>query len=327
MARQRGNRWQADATDRDGKRHRKSFASRAEAENFEASIAEGLSAPNAITLGPYTDEQFDALWGDGKSVKTYRINTNSLREYLGEDTLLTDIDERRIDEMISRFRKAGLSNGTINRKLSALSALLRQATRHRLIVARPHINFLAENGGRDFTVDPVLERKIVAWFEQTGLELDLALFRFLLYTGCRLGEAEKATRSDATDGGILFADRKSKKKGSTNTVVPLVGPAAEGWKTACRLSNHDRPFGDALPRRTFYGHWWQLKAHLGLNDNEAFVPHILRHTCCTRLVKAGVPLPKVMKWMGHKNINTTMGYSHLIPKDLDDAADLLLKVS
>lgn len=326
MARPRGNRWQADVIDANGKRHRKSFKTQAEAENFEAAILEGLDAPNAITLGPYIDEQFDALWGDGKSVKTYRINTNSLREYLGEDTLIAEIGERSIDDMIARMRKAGLANGTINRKLSALSKLLRQATRHRLIANRPYINFLPENGGRDFVVDPDLERKCLNWFDHMGLELDKALFQFLLYTGCRLGEAEKADRLDATDGGILFADRKSKKRNSTNTVVPLVGPALEGWRTACRLTNSNRPFGDALPRRTFYGHWWQLKEHLGL-DEETFVPHVLRHTCCTRLVKAGVPLPKVMKWMGHKNIQTTMGYAHLIPKDLDDAADLLLKAS
>lgn len=32
---------------------------------------------------------------------------------------------------------------------------------------------------------------------------------------------------------------------------------------------------------------------------------LLRHTCATRLVRAGIDLPRVMKFMGHKNIATT----------------------
>lgn len=50
---------------------------------------------------------------------------------------------------------------------------------------------------------------------------------------------------------------------------------------------------------------------------------MLRHTCCTRLVIAGVSLPQVMQGMGHKSIQVTMRYAHLAPKDLDLAAQAL----
>ena len=41
--------------------------------------------------------------------------------------------------------------------------------------------------------------------------------------------------------------------------------------------------------------------------------HDLRHTFASRLVMAGVDLPTVQAFMGHKTIAMTMGYTHLAP--------------
>lgn len=54
--------------------------------------------------------------------------------------------------------------------------------------------------------------------------------------------------------------------------------------------------------------------------------HMLRHTCCTRLVSEGMSLVKAQKWMGHQSIQTKLRHSHLISKDLDEGADILLRL-
>jgi len=41
--------------------------------------------------------------------------------------------------------------------------------------------------------------------------------------------------------------------------------------------------------------------------------HLLRHTFASRAAQAGVPIPKLSAWMGHKSIATTMIYAHLAP--------------
>lgn len=43
--------------------------------------------------------------------------------------------------------------------------------------------------------------------------------------------------------------------------------------------------------------------------------HDLRHSCATLLLRNGVPLPEIQKWLGHSNIITTQRYSHLNQND------------
>ena len=51
--------------------------------------------------------------------------------------------------------------------------------------------------------------------------------------------------------------------------------------------------------------------------------HDLRHTCAAWMVKAGVPLVRVRDLLGHSSITTTEIYSHLAPKDVIDAVNVL----
>ncbi len=53
------------------------------------------------------------------------------------------------------------------------------------------------------------------------------------------------------------------------------------------------------------------------------VIHTLRHTFASRLVENGVPIIKVKKLLDHKDINTTMRYSHLAPDSgIDDVMNM-----
>jgi integrase len=47
--------------------------------------------------------------------------------------------------------------------------------------------------------------------------------------------------------------------------------------------------------------------------------HILRHRCASRLLKAGVDLYVVSKWLGRSSVNVTERYAHLAPDALDAA--------
>lgn len=81
-------------------------------------------------------------------------------------------------------------------------------------------------------------------------------------------------------------------------------------------------FGDVAERR-FYRDWIEMRDAIGLGAHEQFVIHMLRHTCCTRLLSAGVDIRTTMQWMGHTSIQMTQRYAHFIPQNMDDAADAL----
>ena len=317
--------WQADAYI-NGKRKRKHFATEAEALEFERKANAGIDVTSGVTLSDFIDSEFNALWGGMKAEHTHRINCNLLIRYLGANTKIADIDEMMIDKMIEQMQiEKDSKNGTINRKLAVLSKLLKRARRHKLIEDIPVIEQLEEDGARELVLTDDQERRARLYFEHMGLVIEGALFDFLLYTGCRIGEALKVTRKSERPDGILFADRKNKKRKETNTIVPLVGPALTAWETALSYSKDDKPFGGPLTYTAFYRTWKMLQEHLEVpeEDIEWFVPHMLRHTCCTRLVAGGGSIPKVQKWMGHQSLKTTLRYSHLVPKDLDDLGSIL----
>ena len=51
--------------------------------------------------------------------------------------------------------------------------------------------------------------------------------------------------------------------------------------------------------------------------------HWLRHTFASHLVMAGVDLPMVQQFMGHRTIQMTMRYAHLAPQHLRSAVGKL----
>ena len=66
--------------------------------------------------------------------------------------------------------------------------------------------------------------------------------------------------------------------------------------------------------------------NIGLDTRDTanrVVLHTFRHTFASRLVENGVPIVKVQKLLDHKDINTTMRYSHLAPDSgLDDVLSM-----
>ena len=324
MARQRGARWQADVLV-DGVRLRKSFATLQEAEAFEQAVAGGLNPSSAHTLGEYLDERFEDLWGTARSRKYIEGNWRVIFQYLPRSTPLDKVDGPAIDRLVTGMKRDDKKGGTINRKLANLRVLLKDAVDNKRLMAMPAgIRREPEGNARERVLTPEEEQAALRFFEHTGRDVSGHLFTFLLYTGMRVGEALSLDRKHVRGRQATVHHTKAKNK-NTRTIT-LVSKAEAAWKAVCALTNSPTPFQAVMPYWTFRDHWAALKDHLGVSDDPEFVPHMLRHTCATRLVVAGVPLPHVMKWMGHKSMQVTLRYTHLVPHDLDVAAQALEEV-
>ena len=51
--------------------------------------------------------------------------------------------------------------------------------------------------------------------------------------------------------------------------------------------------------------------------------HRLRHTCATERLRAGMPIEKLSRFLGHSNIQQTLGYAQLVRSDIHAAAELI----
>lgn len=326
MARQRGARWQADVLV-DGARMRKSFATRQEAEDFENAVAQGFNPSKELTLGDAVEEFFDDLWGAAKSRDYIKGNWRVIHRYIPESTPLAQVDDARIGQFVRDMKRDGKKGGTINRKLANLRKLLVHAHDEKRLVAAPQkFKKLKQKEGnaRERLLSPEEEQRTMHFFHHLGKPEVAHLITFMLYTGCRVNEALSLDRKRVQGRSATFHHKLVKN--SQTRVVPLTAKAAEAWGEVCRMTNAPTPFGALLPYWTFRDHWARLKVHLGVEVDAEFVPHMLRHTCATRLVKANVPLPIVMKWLGHRSIQVTMRYTNLVPGDLAEAALALEEV-
>jgi len=257
----------------------------------------------------------DILWENGKHKDSCFAFLHEIHE-IATRFGVANIDNSFIDLLISEFRKKGNRNSTINRKLASLSKLLRKHYKNGHIDRLPDFEKLAEKNGRVRFLTGAEERTILYALEDINPNYaKLALF--LVDTGARVGEALSVRWSDINNGTVTFWETKSNHP----RTVPLTSRIIEllaGLKTEYAGG----PFAE-IKYYNFRNAWNRAKAMTGMADDEQVVPHILRHTCASRLAQSGVDIKRIQEFLGHKTLTMTLRYAHLSPKHLNVCATAL----
>jgi integrase len=143
----------------------------------------------------------------------------------------------------------------------------------------------------------------------------------LLYTGCRLSEMIRLKEKD-----VNWTDRRLKvrdtKNGDPIRVIPMTQKVEKELNELMLVQGNTAPFS-AHKRSFFSYHWNKARNFAGYSSHQGFKIHCLRHTCATRLLKAGVHVEVVKEWLGHSSIEMTMRYYRFQLDDLDKARDKL----
>ena len=263
-------------------------------------------------------------WDGSASIETSEKNIRYALEYFGPDCDVNNIDEEAIDEYRDHLRGLGNLNATINRKTSALSVVLKYAYSRKGMLRLPAIGRLTESNTHERYISDAEERKMIDTMFQWGKREHAFACIILIDTGMRSGELF-SLRKDAIDftrgkHGVLSVWKQHAKTARSRT-LPLTQRAAEALREL-----YDNAEGDkVLPYDRCWLHhvWDRVKEHVGLGDVKVFTPHLMRHTFCSRLAKAGVPIQKIAYLAGHTNLKTTMRYSHLSPVDCEGILDVL----
>ncbi len=326
---QRGSSWQAYVRV-DGQRIRKSFSTKEDATVWEAlarqAISHGKPVPNvgsSVTEYPLSkaaDKCYIMFWKGGKSDEKMVGYIRLLVNHFGTRFPISGFTTQVVDTYILDLKKIGNSNGTINRKLSCLSKILKYAKELGHMKELPVIHKQPEgiNRIRWLTKDEELSilDLLVDW-GQYDLHDAVAVS---VDTGIRHSELGRIQAKDIVPDGLYLGLTKNGEP----RLVPLTKRARKILEDRISFIKSSRANDQRLfPKFSRDWHrstWDRVRNHLELDD---VVWHTFRHTTCSRLVQGGVPLTHVKEWMGHKTITTTMRYAHLAPKHLQEIVGVL----
>lgn len=312
MIRPRGSMWQVDVMIGD-RRIRKSAPTEEEAKALEKRLTTH-GVVDEVSMTELLRLTWSTAWRtckDGKGLM--RRAEIVLDDMQWADKPAHQLTTTDLQAMMEHYRAKRLTDATINRKLASISKMLSVAVERGVIVQRPTVKQVRERNGRV----RFLTKQEEAALLQLALEHEYnqlhSLIGFLLDTGCRVSEALGLKPCDVSETrqAVTFHDTKN---GDTRT-VPLTARAQDvlfGW--------------DGITQNQVNHQWNRIRSQMGLAGDMQMVPHILRHTCASRLVQNGIDLRIVKEWMGHKSIVMTMRYAHLRLDDLMNARDVLDKL-
>lgn len=141
-----------------------------------------------------------------------------------------------------------------------------------------------------------------------------------LQTGMRMGEIFALVWRDvALESDLIYIKNPKNNESRTAYITPQINKMFKDRMK--KVSNKGAlVFGDANGKRltqlseTFMRAVNKLKLNKGVEDRQnKIVPHSLRHTFASWLAQQGETLLTIKELMGHKDIETTMRYAHLVP--------------
>lgn len=254
-----------------------------------------------------------------RSGRTLKMNGQTIVDLLGRNKEVATITAADIAELKVEIAEMGKAPATVNRKLAALSRMLHVARDNGIIQFVPPFRWNEEEKTKFRYLDDKEEAALLAYWKLAGREDLQQLSTLLIDTGARCySEMIPAKWEDFGPGfrTVTFWHTKTNRP----RTVPLTKRSREIIAERHRLRGDKAGPFTGLNKNNMKGWWEKMRETIGFHD---VTPHTLRHTCCTRLVHGGVDIKRVMEWMGHNNVTTTMRYMQIRPTSLEEVLHVL----
>jgi integrase len=346
--RKRGKTYQIDYFDPNGKRVRRSFKRKKDA---EAELGKRVSL---IREGRYLDvkKEYKTILKEvlDKYRENYRHQTSFKRgkkhylenfnEYFGESTLLANIRYMHLETYRNHLKEKITKNGairtdaSINREMSCLHHIFTKAVEWEMIEQNPFSKgkslILKENNKRMRFLDedeirnlldncPPYLHKIVTCALNTGmrrgeiLTLKWSQIRdgFIYLRETKTNEPRQIPINDTLES--MFKQIRSEQNPKGN-VVGLNGRSVKAKKIGYVFSYRGEPVKNV--KKSF---------RTALKDSgiQDFRFHDLRHTFASQVLMRGGTLKDVQELLGHKTMTMTLRYAHLTQEHKKRAVNLL----
>lgn len=347
--RKRGNCYQIDYSDPTGKRIRKTFKKRKDA---EAELGKRVSLK---AEGRYLDVKKDYVTTLNQLIKKYTENyesqssfanwkklcLNNFKDYFGEDTLLANIRYVDLETYRNHLRKKLTHKGTIrtdatvNREISCLHHLLSKGAEWELLEQNPFKKgkslLVKENNQRLRFLSHDELQKLLAISPEHLQEIIICAVN----SGMRRGELLSLKWEQIRNGFIYLQKTKTNEPRQipiNDTLVELFRKIKKqnpgsAYVFAYRTSKKDKAGGNLKVVKFNSTPMNNIKHSFETAVKKAGIEHCrmhdLRHTFASHLLMNGASLKDVQELLGHKTIEMTLRYGHLSQAHKKNAVNLL----
>lgn len=278
----------------------------------------------------------------------HKVMADRLCRILGENTPVAKLTSGDVGRLRQTYREEKMAPPTINKNVSFLMAAINQAVRKKIIDHNPisveeiervsddrppcwrflteeeiTVLFDALEHGYDVLNRSRMKNEYRTHYQASAGLLELVTF--LLNTGARLGEALACKWRDvdfkAGHVRLVATKKASRGRSAAPRWIPLNATLRD---MLTRLHKDLKPTADdpvlTISKWNIKHQFQNLCERIGLGHMRV---HDLRHTFCSHLAMAGVPIPTIRDLAGHSTIQMTMRYSHLSPGKTLDAVSTL----
>ena len=265
------------------------------------------------TLAELVDRQLDAVKMDRPhDYERQRVLLGWWKEKLGAYTLATltpDLIGRHRDQLQS---KEGLSPGTVNRYLSALSKAFSNAVKEwHWLPDNPlrRVSKKPEPRGRVRYLSDDERTALLETCRRSEYKPLYLIVLFAMTTGMRRGELLGLRWSDV-DPERRVAVLHNTKNGDRRS-VPIVPEVAELLREHGKVRRLDKDliFGSAGDDAVWFDKFW-YRALKAANIKD-FRFHDLRHTAASYLAMSGATTAEIAAVLGHRTLQMVKRYAHL----------------
>lgn len=277
-----------------------------------------------VTLAQFIAEEHSRIWQDStdKHQSETEVKLDRFTAFAGYGSRTLDtFKPKDIHRFQDHLLAVGLSKSTVNRYSSAISKVFKHAVDNDIIDKAPTFKWLrvGRNGRpKHFTDEEVsLIRRFLRSHRHSWIE---HFFVLALNTGMRLGEIRKIGTEDAyveeDKDGRAWVHLLKTKNGDERD-VPLNTEAVEALKSLKwnpEAAYHHRPFYNTIG---------EMRNRL-FNGDPSVVFHVTRSTALTNMAERGINPYMMSKFVGHRDMQTTLRYVKGKQSALAKIADELL---
>jgi integrase len=338
--------WQVDFSDQSGKRVRKQFTRRKDADAFM------VTARGQVQLGTYTPEAASATIGEaidlwlGRAVaeglehgtrEQYKYQVAHLLQVVDAKTKLSRLTQARCEQVRDDLLRAH-SRDTARKCLQSFRSIIKDARRRGLIAQ----NVAAETSigaakrhkpklkaGVDFPLPTEVKAMIDAGDPKARALVCLAglaglrasEIRALPWPSLELGAKPAVTIAQRADQWCTVGSPKSSASRRTVPLGDTAVRALKEWRLA-QPPGRRLVFGTGTDRPDMLGNIQRrlLDPLMAMAGVRRYSIHMLRHYAISAWLASGIDLKTVQHWAGHGTLTMTLDrYGHMIPRADDHA--------